>query len=93
MSTPYLVSGLPHTALIVIDVQQAFIDPSFLKRERSTPNLESNITALLAAFRAKRVPIIHIHHFETVEAGSLWNETAHPEGVCCSFCKSNPSTR
>ncbi|KAJ7803138.1 Isochorismatase-like protein [Mycena olivaceomarginata] len=80
-----LASNLPHTALIVIDVQQAFIDPSFLKRERSTPNLQPNITALLAAFRAKNLPIIHIHHIDTEkldpEGTSLWNESTHPEGV------------
>ncbi|KAJ7244386.1 Isochorismatase-like protein [Mycena haematopus] len=81
MSSPYLVSGLPQTALIVIDVQQAFIDPSFLQRERSTPELQPNITALLAAFREKQLPIIHIHHIDTAEATSLWNENAHPEGV------------
>ncbi|KAJ7731683.1 Isochorismatase-like protein [Mycena maculata] len=85
MSTPYLVSELPETALVVIDVQQAFIDPSFLKRERSTPNLQPNITTLLAGFRAKHLPVIHIHHIDTgkfdPEGRSLWNEKTHPEGV------------
>ncbi|KAJ6480144.1 Isochorismatase-like protein [Mycena sanguinolenta] len=81
MSSPFLVSGLPQTALIVIDVQKAFIDPSFLQRERSTPELEPNITALLAAFREKNLPIIHIHHFDTLVANSEWNEETHPEGV------------
>ncbi|KAJ7111149.1 Isochorismatase-like protein, partial [Mycena crocata] len=84
MST-HLLPTLPRTALVVIDVQQAFIDPSFLKRERSTPGLQPNITALLAAFRAKNLPIIHIHHIDTEtfdpEGTSLWNEKTHPEGV------------
>ncbi|KAJ7708322.1 nicotinamidase-like amidase [Mycena rosella] len=85
MASAYLASGLPQTALIVIDVQQAFIDPSFLKRERSTPNMKPNIIALLAAFRAKRLLVIHIHHIDTAKfdpkGESLWNESTHPEGV------------
>ncbi|KAJ7763125.1 Isochorismatase-like protein [Mycena maculata] len=77
----FLVSGLPQTALVVIDVQKAaFIDPAFLQ-ERSTPDMQPNITALLAAFRAKHLPIVHIHHIEKKDTNSLWNETTHPEGV------------
>ncbi|KAF7368775.1 Cysteine hydrolase [Mycena venus] len=85
MPSAHLVSKLPHTALIVIDVQQAFIDPSFLKRERSTPNLQPNITDLLAGFRSKDLPVIHIHHIDTErfdpDGTSPWNEKTHPEGV------------
>ncbi|KAJ7832740.1 hypothetical protein B0H14DRAFT_2802415 [Mycena olivaceomarginata] len=76
----HLVSGLPSTALIVIDVQQAFNDPYYLNRERSTPNLEPNIT-LLAAFRAQGLPIIHIHHVNTKNDSSLWYEATRPTGV------------
>ncbi|KAJ6555217.1 Isochorismatase-like protein [Mycena vulgaris] len=85
MPSSHLVPGLSQTALIVVDVQQAFIDPSFLKRERSTPNMKPNIIALLAAFRAKQLPIIHIHHIDTekfdLKGKSPWNEKTHPEGV------------
>ncbi|KAJ7474769.1 Isochorismatase-like protein [Mycena latifolia] len=85
MSSTYLVSGLPQTALIVIDVQQAFLDAYFLKRERSTPNMKPNIIALLAAFRTKGLPVIHIHHIDTEKLDpkgeSQWNEKTHPEGV------------
>ncbi|KAJ7474758.1 Isochorismatase-like protein, partial [Mycena latifolia] len=75
MPSTYLVSGLPQTALIVIDVQQAFIDPSFLKRERSTPNMKPNIIALLAVFRTMGLP-----KFDP-KGESQWNEKTHPEGV------------
>ncbi|KAJ7171131.1 Isochorismatase-like protein [Mycena filopes] len=85
MPSAHLVPALPNTALIVIDVQQAFIDPSFLARDRSTPHMQPNITALLLAFRAAHLPIIHIHHIDTAkldpDGTSLWNETSHPEGV------------
>ncbi|KAJ7653096.1 Isochorismatase-like protein [Mycena polygramma] len=81
----HLVPNLPKTALIVIDVQRAFIDPSFLARERSTPNLQPNITDLLTGFRAKHLPVIHVHHIDTEkldpDGGSPWNEKTHPEGV------------
>ncbi|KAJ7330536.1 Isochorismatase-like protein [Mycena albidolilacea] len=77
----HLVSGLPSTALIVIDVQQAFNDPYYLNRERSTPNLEPNITSLLTAFRAQGLPIIHIHHVNTKNDSSLWYEATRPTGV------------
>jgi nicotinamidase-related amidase len=95
----HLVSGLPSTTLIVIDVQQgvdsnvvsveyllilpdeAFNDPYYLNRERSTPNLEPNITSLLAAFRAQGLPIIHIHHVNTKNDSSLWYEATRPTGV------------
>ncbi|KAF7371162.1 Cysteine hydrolase [Mycena sanguinolenta] len=77
-----LVSGLPNTALVVIDVQQAFnLDPNYLTLERSTPKLESNIASLLAAFRAKNLPIIHIHHVNTKNEKSFWYEATRPEGV------------
>ncbi|KAJ7262807.1 Isochorismatase-like protein [Mycena rebaudengoi] len=85
MASEHLLPGLPNTALIVIDVQQAFVSPSFLARERSTPNLQPNITKLLAAFRAKSLPVIHIHHIDTSRLDpngeSDWNEKTHPEGV------------
>ncbi|KAJ7202059.1 isochorismatase family protein [Mycena pura] len=85
MSTTYLVDSLPKTALIVIDVQQAFLDDMFKNRERSTPNLQPNITALLAGFRAKQLPVIHVHHIDTEKLDpngeSPFNEKTHPEGV------------
>ena len=48
------------TVLIVIDVQQAFNDPSW--GQRNNVNAESNIAALLAEFRATQRPIIHVQH-------------------------------
>jgi nicotinamidase-related amidase len=71
--------------LFTCSYPSAFIYPSFLKRERSTPNLQPNITALLAAFRAKQLPVIHIHHIDTEKLDpkgeSPWNEKTHPDGV------------
>ncbi|MCC6071191.1 cysteine hydrolase family protein [Massilia sp. GCM10020059] len=46
--------------LILIDVQQAFNDPSWGKR--NNPRAEQNIAALLAGWRATGRPVIHIQH-------------------------------
>ena len=49
-------------ALVVIDVQKAFRDPSHWGGNRCTPELEENIAQLLASFRKAQLPIIHIKH-------------------------------
>jgi nicotinamidase-related amidase len=56
------------TALIVVDVQQAFLDSRF--GERNNPQAESNIARLLAAWRSGERPIRHIVH-DSVEPNSL----------------------
>ena len=56
------------TALIVLDVQQAFLDPSW--GERNHPEAESNIARLLAAWRNSGRPIRHVVH-DSVEPNSL----------------------
>jgi nicotinamidase-related amidase len=48
------------TALIVIDVQKGFDDPSWGKR--NNPDAESHIALLLAEWRNHDLPIIHIRH-------------------------------
>jgi nicotinamidase-related amidase len=60
---------LPQSAaLILVDVQQAFLDPRY--GERNNPQAESNIARLLAAWRSSERPIRHIVH-DSVEPGSL----------------------
>jgi len=58
----------PSAALIVVDVQQAFLDPRY--GERNNPDAESNIGRLLAAWRSSGRPIRHIVH-DSVEPRSL----------------------
>ncbi len=48
------------TVLIVIDVQQAFNDPSW--GQRNNLGAEANIAALLAAWRKRQRPLIHVQH-------------------------------
>jgi len=55
------MSTLPSdTVLIVIDVQQAFNDPSW--GQRNNPLAEANIAALLAGWRDQQRPIVHVQH-------------------------------
>ena len=48
------------TALIVVDVQQGFLDPSW--GPRNNPEAESNVARLIAAWRRGGRPIHHVHH-------------------------------
>lgn len=58
---------LSHTALLVVDCQKGFEHPTHWGRTRSNPDFESNLTALLEAFRSRHgehssAPIIHVFH-------------------------------
>jgi len=63
------MSKLPQsTALILIDVQQAFLDPRW--GERNNRDAESKIAQLLSAWRKSGRPVRHVVH-DSVEANSL----------------------
>ena len=50
------------TALLVIDVQMAFVHDDEAGAERSCPQAGGNIATLLSAFRGRGDKVIHIHH-------------------------------
>ncbi|MFT5657164.1 MAG: nicotinamidase-related amidase [Gammaproteobacteria bacterium] len=50
------------TALLVIDVQMAFVHDDANGASRSCPGASENIASLLAEFRRRGDKIIHIHH-------------------------------
>jgi len=63
-----------NTTLVVIDVQKAFLDPSW--GLRNNPEAEANIARLIAAWRRNGRPIRHIHHSSRSPAGRFYRETA-----------------
>lgn len=72
-----------NSVLLVIDVQKAFDNPRW--GERNNPEAEKNIAKLIAAWRDKGLPLIHVHHRNPRE-GSLFNPGApgvevKPEGA------------
>ncbi|ALN75472.1 cysteine hydrolase family protein [Aureimonas sp. AU20] len=66
---------LENTALIVIDVQQAFDEMERAGAKRNNPEAPARIADLLAAFRAARAPVIHIRHANT-DPGSRFHPQA-----------------
>jgi nicotinamidase-related amidase len=52
------------TALILIDVQYAIDDPSW-GSDRNNPDAEEKMAALLAHWRERKWPIVHIRHAST----------------------------
>lgn len=78
MTTPVPLPTLPANAtLLVIDVQQAFLDPSWGARNNS--QAEDNIARLLAAWRRAGRPIRHVHHASRSPTGLFHPGTpGHP---------------
>ena len=59
------------TALILIDVQQAFVEREQAGERRNNPEALANIARLLAAFRENGVAIFHIRHASPEPASRL----------------------
>lgn len=62
-----------NAALIVIDVQQGFLDPRWGRR--NNPQAEANIAALLAAWRAANRPLFHVQHGSRSAQGAFYPGT------------------
>jgi nicotinamidase-related amidase len=59
------VPDLANTALVVVDVQEAFEDGDYWGR-RNNPDCEANVATLIDAWRAAGGPIVYVRHeFET----------------------------
>ncbi len=65
-------------ALILIDMQDGFDDPFW--GTRNNPGAEANIAKLLAEWRRREWPVLHVRHLSQNEASPL-----HPDRPGCAF--------
>ncbi|MDA8278738.1 MAG: cysteine hydrolase family protein [Actinomycetota bacterium] len=70
-------SLIDDAALIIIDVQKGFDDPSW--GERNNPAAEQNIEAILGSWREANRPIFHIQHLSTSPTSLLNSANAGSE--------------
>jgi nicotinamidase-related amidase len=56
-------------ALLLIDMQQCMASPE--AGERNNPDAEANIAALLAAWRDRQAPIVHVRHISRSPASGF----------------------
>lgn len=75
------------TALLVVDVQDGFDDPSWGRR--NNPDAEANIADLLAAWRSRGDRVFHIKHNSRSPASPL--RPAHPGNAIKAFAAPRPS--
>jgi nicotinamidase-related amidase len=66
-------------ALIVVDVQKGFSDSDYWG-QRNNPACESNVGALIEAFRAADLPVVYVRH-DSVRVGA----SLHPESPGNAF--------
>lgn len=64
---------LTNAALIVIDVQQGFLDPRW--GQRNNREAERNIAALLAVWRKAGRPLFHVQHGSRSDKGAFYPGT------------------
>lgn len=50
------------TALLVIDMQMEMTHRTEAGRERANPEAEARVSDLLALFRGRGLPVVHVHH-------------------------------
>ncbi|MBL4926693.1 isochorismatase family protein [Fuscibacter oryzae] len=71
-------------ALVVIDVQRAFVARRDRGNPWANPGAEVAIAALLAAFRKRRLPVIHVHHHGTDPEDDFHRDAPGAQVMVCA---------
>ena len=74
---------MKNAALLAIDVQKGLDSPAL--GSRNNPDAESNMEKLLADWRSKSLPVIHVKHNSTEEGSGLRPDS--PGNEIKDFCK------
>lgn len=61
----------PNAALVLIDIQQGFEEVAYWGGGRNNPGAEQQAAALLAAWRARGLPVFHVKHNSTTPQSPL----------------------
>ncbi len=73
------------TALLVIDMQMGMAHRTATGRARANPAAEDNVAALLALFRVRGLPVVHVHHNDADPASDFFPGSAgHPPMPCAA---------
>lgn len=67
------------TALLIIDMQMGMVARTAAGRPRANPQAEEHVAALLALFRARGLPVVHVHHDDPDPASPF--RRGEPEGA------------
>ena len=72
------------TALLVIDMQMGMADRIASGRDRVNPDAEARVAALLALFRDRRLPVIHVLHDDPDPASPFRKDTPGGAPMPCA---------
>jgi nicotinamidase-related amidase len=72
------------TALLVIDMQMGMAHRTAQGRPRANPQAESHVANLLALFRAKGLPVVHVLHDDPDPASPFRRGTEEAEPMPCA---------
>lgn len=73
------------TALLIIDMQEGMAERTRSGRDRANPQAESHVASLLALFRGKGLPVIHVLHDDPDPASPFRKGEALGEPMPCAM--------
>lgn len=72
------------TALLIIDMQEGMAERSAAGRPRANPQAEAHCAALLAEFRARGLPVLHVLHDDPDPQSPFRRDSALGQPMACA---------